>query len=36
MEFMEKGEAKALDVGCVERMVPPPFVTGAGGQKSDE
>ena len=36
MEFMEKGEAKDLDVGCVERMAPPPFVTGAGGQKSDE
>jgi pimeloyl-ACP methyl ester carboxylesterase len=36
MEFMEKGEAKNLDVGCVERMAPPPFVTGATGQKSDE
>jgi len=25
IEFMEKGEAKDLDVGCLERMVPPPF-----------
>jgi pimeloyl-ACP methyl ester carboxylesterase len=25
MEFLEKGEAKDLDVGCLERMVPPPF-----------
>jgi hypothetical protein len=25
MEFMEKGEAKDLDVGCIERMVRPPF-----------
>jgi pimeloyl-ACP methyl ester carboxylesterase len=25
MEFLEKGDAKDLDVGCVERMVPPPF-----------
>jgi len=29
MEFMEKGDAKQLDVGCVERMVPPPFATDA-------
>ncbi len=36
MEFMEKGDAKQLDVSCVERMVPPSFVTAAGGQKSDE
>jgi pimeloyl-ACP methyl ester carboxylesterase len=36
MEFVEKGDAKQLDVSCVERMVPPPFVTEAGGQKSDE
>jgi pimeloyl-ACP methyl ester carboxylesterase len=25
MEFLEKGEAKDLDVGCIERMAPPPF-----------
>jgi pimeloyl-ACP methyl ester carboxylesterase len=25
MEFIEKGEATDLDVGCLERMVPPPF-----------
>jgi len=25
MEFMETGEAKDLDVGCLERMVQPPF-----------
>lgn len=25
MEFMEKGEATDLDVGCLGRMVPPPF-----------
>jgi len=36
MEFMENGEARDLDVGCVERMAPPPLVTGARGQKSDE
>ena len=36
MEFLEKGDATDLDVGCVERMAPPPFVTGARGQKSDE
>src|SRR5213075_1179463 len=36
MEFMEKGDAKNLDFSCVERMVPPPFVTEAGDQKSDE
>jgi pimeloyl-ACP methyl ester carboxylesterase len=27
MEFIEKGDAKNLDVSCVERMAPPPFVT---------
>ena len=27
MEFMEKGDTKNLDVSCVERMAPPPFVT---------
>src|SRR5438477_1741417 len=31
MEFMEKGEPKDLDLGCVERMVPPPFATEVGG-----
>ena len=35
MEFMEKGDAKQLNVSCVERMAPPPFVTGARGQKSE-
>ena len=35
MDFMEKGEAKDLDVGCVERMAAPPFVTEVGGQTSD-
>jgi pimeloyl-ACP methyl ester carboxylesterase len=25
MEFMEKSETKDLDVGCLQRMVPPPF-----------
>jgi len=30
MEFMEKGEAKDLDLGCVERMVSPPFATEVG------
>ncbi len=29
MEFMEKGDAKSLDVSCVERMAPPPFATEA-------
>ena len=27
IEFMDKGNAKNLDVSCVERMAPPPFVT---------
>ena len=27
MEFMEKGDAKNLDVSCVDRMAPPPFAT---------
>jgi len=27
MEFMETGDAKNLDVSCVERMAPPPFAT---------
>jgi pimeloyl-ACP methyl ester carboxylesterase len=27
MEFLDKGDAKNLDVSCVERMAPPPFVT---------
>ena len=27
LEFLEKGNAKDLDVSCVERMAPPPFVT---------
>jgi len=27
IEFLEKGEAKNLDVRCVERMAPPPFAT---------
>jgi pimeloyl-ACP methyl ester carboxylesterase len=27
IEFLEKGDAKNLDVSCVERMAPPPFVT---------
>ncbi len=27
IEFLEKGDAKNLDVTCVERMAPPPFVT---------
>lgn len=26
IEFLEKGDAKNLDVSCVERMAPPPFV----------
>ena len=29
MEFMEKGDAKNLDVSCVKRMAPPPFATEA-------
>jgi pimeloyl-ACP methyl ester carboxylesterase len=29
MEFIEKGDARGLDVSCVERMTPPPFVTSA-------
>ena len=27
IEFLDKGDAKNLDVSCVERMSPPPFVT---------
>jgi len=27
IEFLEKGDPKNLDVGCVQRMAPPPFVT---------
>ena len=27
IEFLEKGDAKNLDVSCVEKMAPPPFVT---------
>ena len=27
LEFLDKGDAKNLDVSCVEKMVPPPFVT---------
>jgi pimeloyl-ACP methyl ester carboxylesterase len=27
IEFLDKGDAKNLDVSCVERMKPPPFVT---------
>jgi pimeloyl-ACP methyl ester carboxylesterase len=27
IEFLDKGDAKNLDVNCVERMAPPPFVT---------
>jgi len=27
IEFLDKGDAKNLDVSCVERMAPPPFVT---------
>jgi pimeloyl-ACP methyl ester carboxylesterase len=26
-EFLDKGDAKNLDVSCIERMAPPPFVT---------
>jgi pimeloyl-ACP methyl ester carboxylesterase len=29
MEFMDKGDVKDLDLGCVERMAPPPFATDA-------
>lgn len=29
MEFMEKGDAKNLDVSCVDRMAPPPFAAEA-------
>jgi pimeloyl-ACP methyl ester carboxylesterase len=31
IEFLEKGDAKNLDVSCVEQMAPPPFVTRPGG-----
>jgi pimeloyl-ACP methyl ester carboxylesterase len=27
VEFLDKGDAKNLDISCVERMSPPPFVT---------
>jgi pimeloyl-ACP methyl ester carboxylesterase len=27
IEFLDKGDAKNLDVSCVEKMRPPPFVT---------
>jgi pimeloyl-ACP methyl ester carboxylesterase len=27
IEFLDKGDAKNIDVSCVERMSPPPFVT---------
>jgi len=27
IEFLDKGDAKNLDVSCVERMAPPPFAT---------
>jgi len=27
IEFLDKGDAKDLDVSCIERMAPPPFVT---------
>jgi pimeloyl-ACP methyl ester carboxylesterase len=27
IEFLDKGDAKNLEVSCVERMKPPPFVT---------
>jgi pimeloyl-ACP methyl ester carboxylesterase len=27
IDFLDKGDAKDLDVSCVERMAPPPFVT---------
>jgi pimeloyl-ACP methyl ester carboxylesterase len=27
IEFLDKGDTKNLDVSCVERMAPPPFVT---------
>jgi pimeloyl-ACP methyl ester carboxylesterase len=27
IEFLDKGDAKDIDVSCVERMKPPPFVT---------
>jgi pimeloyl-ACP methyl ester carboxylesterase len=27
IDFLDKGDAKNLDVSCVERMTPPPFVT---------
>src|SRR5436305_1874353 len=27
IEFLDKGDAKNLDVSCVDQMAPPPFVT---------
>ena len=35
MEFMEKGDAKRLNVSCVERMAPPPFVTKVASPKTN-
>jgi pimeloyl-ACP methyl ester carboxylesterase len=35
MEFMEKGDAKQLNVSCVERMAPPPFVTEVASPKTN-
>jgi hypothetical protein len=31
LEFLDKGDAKNIDVSCVDRMAPPPFVTRPGG-----
>src|SRR5262249_48051374 len=31
LEFLETGDAKGLDLSCVEKMRPPPFVTRPGG-----
>ena len=30
LEFLSKGNAKDLDTNCVERVLPPPFVTNGG------
>jgi pimeloyl-ACP methyl ester carboxylesterase len=35
MEFMEQGDAKQLNVSCVERMAPPPFVTEVASPKTN-
>jgi hypothetical protein len=32
---MEKGDAKQLNVSCVERMAPPPFVTEVASPKTN-